>query len=151
MTCQVSSMELNKNSVESEVKHQKIFIPLRVKPSSRFTFGPPLIRHICWSTPGLLENVAGVTGGLLSPPASQKRRGKSFAGWKDGKKKKSSPDPLHRITYTNPRSSPKIAAVGVMRRSNANEGKSESSSPQTSSTWRTSQIRHIRRLLSPHV
>lgn len=86
MTCQVPSMELNKNLVESEVKHQKIFIPLRVKPSSRFTFGPPLIRHICWSTPGLLENVAGVTGGLLSPPASQNRRGKSFAGGRMEKK-----------------------------------------------------------------
>lgn len=30
------------------------------------TFGPPQIGHMCWLTRGLLENVTGVTGVLLS-------------------------------------------------------------------------------------
>lgn len=66
--------------------------PVSLELGGRFM--PPLISNMCGPTPGLLENVAGVAGGLLSPPLSRNGVERFSAG--EGMERSSSRPPPHR-------------------------------------------------------
>lgn len=59
----------------------KIFPPCSLKLICKFWL--PEIGHMCWLTPGLLENVTGVIGILLSPLSGRLFRDFREMQWKD--------------------------------------------------------------------